>query len=148
MRAKKDGLARDIGVSNYAIDLIEILIKTTGETPTVNQIEWSPFGWAAEMLEGCRDRGIVIQAWSPLTRTRRLDDDRVVDLAARYGKSPAQLLLRWNLQLGTVPLPKANQRGHLVENLDVFDFEIDREHLAELDRLNEHYSALGSLSYV
>jgi diketogulonate reductase-like aldo/keto reductase len=71
IRARDDGLTRDIGVSNYTIEQMDELIRTTGEMPAVNQIEWSPFGWSAEMLSWCRERGIVIQAYSPLTRGRR-----------------------------------------------------------------------------
>src|SRR5918996_4797811 len=76
IRARDDGLTRDIGVSNYAIDQIEELIETTGEVPAVNQIEWTPFGWSREMLEYCREHRILIQAYSPLTRIERLDDQR------------------------------------------------------------------------
>jgi 2,5-diketo-D-gluconate reductase A len=71
-----------------------------------------------------------------------------VDLARRHGKTPVQVLLRWNLQLGTVPIPKAGNIRHLEENLDVFDFELGAADIATLERLNEHYSALGSLPYV
>jgi len=148
IRAKEEGLARDIGVSNYAPQQIHALVEATGEPPVVNQIEWSPFGWSKETLAYCRAHGIVIQAYSPLTRTERLDDERLDAIAEVYDKTPAQVILRWNLQRGTVPLPKANRREHLVENLDVFDFEIDETHMHELDDLNERYSSLGSLPYV
>lgn len=148
LRARDDGLARDIGVSNYSAEQIDELADATGEIPAVNQIEWSPFGWSAEMLEFCRERGIVVQAYSPLTRTRRLGDERLAELAAEYDRTPAQLLIRWNLELGVVPLPKANRWDHLAENLDVFDFELDDAHVAELRSLNERYSSLGLLPYV
>lgn len=149
IRARGEGLTRDIGVSNYSIDQIEALIDSTGEIPAVNQIEWSPFGWAPEMLEHCRKRNIVIQAYSPLTRSRRLGDDRLRKIAADYGKTPAQILIRWNLQLGVIPLPKANSPDHLEENLRVFDFEIGETHMAELNALNEQWSSLGpSLQYL
>jgi len=69
-------------------------------------------------------------------------------MAARYGKNPAQLLIRWNLQLGVVPLPKANHAQHQLENLSVFDFEISQPDMAKLRTLNEHYSAMGKLPYV
>ncbi len=148
IKAQEEGLTRDIGVSNYPIDLIEELIEATGITPTVNQIEWSPFGHSEEMLRYADKKGIVIQAYSPLTRAERLEDERLVEMAGRYGKSPAQILIRWNLQHGTIPLPKANHRTHLMENIDVFDFEISEEDMAALDGMNEHYSALGTLPYV
>jgi 2,5-diketo-D-gluconate reductase A len=100
------------------------------------------------MLEFCRDNGILIQSWSPLTRAERLNDDRVGSMAARYGKTPAQLLLRWNLQQGVVPLPKANHVQHQRDNLSVFDFEITPTDMIKLGALNEHYSALGRLLYI
>lgn len=148
IQAKEDGLTRDIGVSNYPIELIEKLIDFSDEVPVVNQIEWSPFGHSDEMLSYCAERDIIIQAYSPLTHGKRLGDRTLLTLADKYGKSPAQVLIRWNLQLGTVPIPKANQRKHLEENLEVFDFEVTAEDMKRLSGLNETYSSLGSpLSY-
>jgi 2,5-diketo-D-gluconate reductase A len=147
IRARQEGLARDIGVSNYSVEGIDALIDATGEVPAVNQIEWSPFGCSDDMLRHATAKGIIIQAYSPLTRTKRLDDQCLSEIAARNGKSPAQLLIRWNLQRGTVPLPKANQRDHLAENIDVFDFRIDKADMAALNGLNERYSSLGTLPY-
>jgi 2,5-diketo-D-gluconate reductase A len=147
-RAKREGLTRDIGVSNYSIEQIEELVYRTGELPVVNQIEWTPFGHSPRMLDFCHDNDIVIQAWSPLTRGLRLNDDKLSAMAARYGRTPAQLLIRWNLQLGVVPLPKANHANHQRDNLHVFDFEISQLDMAKLRTLNEHYSALGTLQYV
>jgi 2,5-diketo-D-gluconate reductase A len=147
-RAKRDRLTREIGVSNYSIEQIEELVYRTGELPAVNQIEWTPFGHSPRMLDFCHDNGIVIQAWSPLTRGTRMNDDKLTSMAARYGRTPAQLLIRWNLQLGVVPLPKSNHVQHLRDNLHVFDFEITQQDMAKLRALNEHYSALGALEYV
>jgi 2,5-diketo-D-gluconate reductase A len=91
----------------------------------------------------------VVQAYSPLTRAMRLDDERLAKLAAEVQRTPAQVLLRWNLQRGTVPLPKANQKQHQVENLGLFDFELDEDLMDGLDGMNEEYSALGaSLGYL
>lgn len=148
VRAKQAGLAKDIGVSNYSIDQIEALIDTTGEIPAVNQIEWSPFGHSQEILDYCRDNGIIIQAYSPLTHQARLGDETLRDIADQYRKTPAQLLIRWNIQLGNVPVIKASQEQHLRENLDVFDFQISDEDMIEIGSLNEAYSALGSLPYM
>src|SRR5690606_28109413 len=107
LRARQDGLARDIGVSNYRSEQIDALVRASGETPAVNQIEWSPFGRSDAMARYCDAHGVVIQAYSPLTRATRLDDERLTAIARRYGKQPAQLLIRWNLQKRTAPLPKA-----------------------------------------
>jgi 2,5-diketo-D-gluconate reductase A len=147
-RAKRERLTRDIGVSNYSIEQIEELVYRTGELPAVNQIEWSPFGHSPRMLDFCFDNHIVIQAWSPLTRARRLNDDKLTSMAARYGKTPAQMLIRWNLQLGVVPLPKASHPQHRQENLEVFDFEIRQMDMVKMRTLNEHYSSMGVLPYV
>jgi len=147
-RAKREGLARDIGVCNYSIDCIEELVYRTGEMPAVNQVEWSPFGHSPRMLDFCRENEILIQAWSPLTRATRLNDDKVGAMAARYGKTPAQLLIRWNLQMGVVPIPKANHVQHQRENLHVFDFEILPQDMTRLNALNEHYSAMERLGYL
>lgn len=144
VRAREEGLATDIGVSNYSTDQIDQLVESTGETPVVNQIEWTSFGWSPEMLEFCREQEIVIQAYSPLTRANRLDDEALSEVAPEYDATPAQLLLRWNLQKGVVPLPKANQKDHLVENLGAFQIRISDAHMKQLDGLNEHYSSLGS----
>lgn len=149
MAARDDGFARDIGVSNYSIEQLDELIRSTGETPVVNQIEWTPFGWSEDMLDWCRERGIVIQAYSPLTRTTRLDDDSLRDVAGAIGRTPAEVLLRWALQIGVVPLPKANREEHQLDNLAVFDFELDDAAMRRLSALNEQDSSLGeTLQYV
>lgn len=143
MRAKGEGLARDIGVSNYSIEQIQQLIDNTGEVPVVNQIEWSPFGYSPEMQEFCQSHDIVIQAYSPLTRGERLENEVLVDITDKYEKTPAQILIRWNLQLGIVPIVKANSHDHLEQNLQVFDFELSRQDMIRLAELNEQYSALS-----
>lgn len=148
IRAKQEGLARDIGVSNYSASQIDELIGASDEAPVVNQIEWSPFGHSLEMLSYCQQRGIIIQAYSPITRAERLSNELLQDIADYHGKSPAQILIRWSLQIGSVPLPKANDPRHLEENIDVFDFELSKNDMSALSDLNEHYSALGSLPYV
>jgi 2,5-diketo-D-gluconate reductase A len=148
-RARDEGLARDIGVSNYSTDQLDRLIDAVGETPVVNQIEWTPFGWSQATLDYCRERRIVIQGYSPLTRAERLDDERLTRLANAYGRTPAQVLLRWALHKRTIPLPKANRQDHLAENLGAFEFVIEEDDLKKLDALNEQWSSLGeSLQYL
>ncbi|HET8581189.1 MAG TPA: aldo/keto reductase [Candidatus Paceibacterota bacterium] len=147
IRAKKDGLADDIGVSNYSIAQMRELADATGEMPAVNQIEWSPFGHSQELLAYAKGNGLVLQAYSPLARGMRLRDPRLVEVAAKYGKTPAQVTLRWDIQHGVVPIPKANKRQHQEENLGIFDFELASDDMAALDALNERYSSLGQLPY-
>lgn len=147
MRAKQDGLTTDIGVSNYSIQQMEQLVAMTGEVPAVNQIEWTPFGHDMEMLEFCQANKIIIQAYSPLTQGKRLNDPTVMRIALAHRKTPSQVLIRWNLQLGTVPIVRARSRAHQQEDIDVFDFELSDQDMADLDSLNELFSALGTLTY-
>jgi diketogulonate reductase-like aldo/keto reductase len=147
-RAREEGLARAIGVSSYKVAQIEELARASGEMPEVNQIEWTPFGHSFDMLHFCRAHGILVQAWSPLTRGKRLREEKLLTVAAKNGKSPAQVILRWNVQHGVVPLPKAQRADHQAENLDIFDFELDQQDMAALDTLNQRYSALEKLDYV
>lgn len=148
IRAKEDGLAIDIGVSNYPTNFIDELIGATSDVPVVNQIEWSPFGHSDEMQSYTQEKEMVIMAYSPLTRTERLSHGTIRTMADKYGKTPAQILIRWNIERGTVPIPKANHTEHLEENINVFDFSLNEEDMRTLNALNEHYSALGTLPYV
>lgn len=148
MRAREEGLVRDIGVSNYPAGLIDRLAEATGEVPAVNQVEWTPFGHDDALLDHHREAGIVLMAYSPLTRAERLEDATLGEIARRHHRTPAQVLLRWSLQKGAVPVPKANRMDHCRENLDVFAFELEAADMERLDALNTHWSALGSLPYV
>ena len=147
LRAQDEKFAIDIGVSNYSENQISDLFEKTDVLPVVNQIEWSPFGHSRAMFDYAEERNIVIQAYSPLTRGSRLKDPTLLAIAEKYRKSPAQILIRWNLERCTIPIPKANKEKHLRENIDVFNFELTREDVHMLNGLNEHYSALGSLPY-
>jgi 2,5-diketo-D-gluconate reductase A len=148
IEAREAGLVRDIGVSNYPPALVDRLAEATGEVPAVNQVECTPFGHDDAFLDHHRDAGIVVMAYSPLTRGLRLDAWTLLEIGRFHGKTPAQVLLRWCLQKGVVPIPKANRMDHCRENLDIFDFEIDADRMARLDALNESWSALGSLSHL
>ena len=116
--------------------------------PAVNQIEWSPFGHSHDMLNFCRAHEIVVQAYSPLTRGKRLNDERLLTVARKHRKSGAQVILRWNLQHGVVPIPKAYREDHQRNNIDIFDFALDEVDMGTLDGLNEHFSALEKLDYL
>ena len=148
MRARDEGLTRNIGVCSYKVAQLQALADQTGEMPAVHQIEWSPFGHSLDMLNFCRAHDIVVQAYSPLTRGKRLRDERVAAIAMKYGKTPAQLFLRWNLQHGVVPLPKAYREDHQRQNIAVFDFALEPADMASLDALNEQFSALDKLEYL
>lgn len=145
IRAQKEGKIRDIGVSNYSEQQIQTLVGATGILPVVNQIEWSPFGWSQQMYDFCKENNIVIQAYSPLTRAERLNDGIVAQIADKYNKTPAQILIRWSLQQGLVPLPKAESDQHIEENISVFDFHLNDEDMSILNSLNENFSALAPM---
>jgi 2,5-diketo-D-gluconate reductase A len=148
IRARDEGKARDIGVCSYKIAQLQELIDITGEVPAVHQLEWSPFGHSLDMLNFCDAHGIQLQAYSPLTRGKRLGDERLAKIAAKYEKSPAQLILRWDLQHGVIPIPKAARAEHQQANLEIFDFDIDAIDMSTLDGLNEQFSALEKLEYL
>jgi 2,5-diketo-D-gluconate reductase A len=148
IRARDEGLTRDIGVCSYKIEQLKTLAENTGEMPAVHQLEWSPFGHSLDMLSFCNGHEIVLQAYSPLTRGKRLDDERLAAIATKYSKSPAQVILRWNLQHGVVPIPKAYREDHQRDNLNIFDFMLDEIDMGTLDGLNEQFSALEKLDYL
>jgi diketogulonate reductase-like aldo/keto reductase len=148
IRARDEGKARDIGVCSYKIAQLQELMDLTGEVPAVHQLEWSPFGHSLDMLNFCAAHEIQLQAYCPLTRGKRLKDERLAAIAAKYDKTPAQLILRWNLQHGVVPIPKAGRADHQQENLDIFDFDIEAIDMSTLDGLNEQFSALEKLEYL
>ncbi len=131
------GKCRAIGVSNYTIRHLEELLATSSIVPVVNQVEFSPFLYQQDLLDFCRSRGIQLEAYSPLTRGKRLDHPAITSLAARYGKTPAQIMIRWALQHDVVVIPKSAHRHRIEENADVFDFNISTQDLAQLDSLNE-----------
>ncbi len=138
----ESGKARAIGVSNFSIEQLKDLKKLGGVVPMVNQIEISPFLYRQKLIEYCQSEGIVVEAYSPLTRGKRLKDMMVVNIAKQYKKAPAQIMIRWGLQHGLVVLPKSADKDRIESNLDVYDFEIEAKDMRKLDALNENYSAL------
>ena len=134
---QRDGVLRSIGVSNFLPEHLERIIAATGVTPCVNQVELHPYFPQADLRAVDSRRGIVTQAWSPLGRSSTLLEDPVVGrVAAAHGRSVGQTILRWHVQLGALPLPKAAGAERQRENLDVFSFDLSE---SEMDAI----SALG-----
>jgi diketogulonate reductase-like aldo/keto reductase len=133
------GRCRSIGVSNFMVHHLEGLLQKAHVVPAINQIEMSPYNYLhrKETLDLCHSTGIVIEAYSPLTKGRKLKDPRLVEIAAKYGKTTAQLLIRWALEKHYVVLPKSVNKDRIIENADVFDFTISEEDLAIMDGFNE-----------
>jgi diketogulonate reductase-like aldo/keto reductase len=135
-RARDAGYARSIGISNFSLAEIDELLAVADTPPVVNQVQFSPFEHRRRLLEGCEERGIAIEAYSPLGTGRHLGDDRVAAIAERVGRTPAQVLIRWCLQRDTIVLPKSTHRERIVANFQVFDFTLSDEDMAALDALD------------
>jgi diketogulonate reductase-like aldo/keto reductase len=131
------GRCKAIGVSNHSISQLSAILRNANIPPAANQVKFSPFGFDQELLDFCNQHGIVIEAYSPLTRGARLQDNRLRTIAQKYQKSPTQILIRWALQKGTVVLPKSQNREHIKENAQVFDFAITAQDMDQLDRFAE-----------
>ncbi|WP_215544788.1 aldo/keto reductase [Amycolatopsis sp. CA-230715] len=132
-----DGRVRAIGVSNFQIPHLQRLMSETQIVPAVNQIELHPQLQQGPLREFHAENGIVTEAWSPLAQGALFSDGTIGSLASKYGKTAAQIILRWHLQLGTVVIPKSVTPSRIAENIDVFDFELaddDMTVIAELDR--------------
>lgn len=136
-RLLKEGRVRSIGVSNFMPHHLEELFAHSEVTPAVNQIEVHPFLQRRETRALCTRHGIVVEAYSPLTRGYRLDHPVVGAIAKESGKTPAQVLLRWGLQHDMVVLPKSVHRARIAENAAVFDFKLTSDQMARLDALEE-----------
>jgi 2,5-diketo-D-gluconate reductase A len=128
---RDEGRCRSVGVSNYDIAQIDELIQATGERPAVNQIPWSPSRHDPALLAAHADRGVVVEGYSSLNRTR-LRDPALAEIAARYGVTPAQVVLRWHLQHGIVMIPRSSQPEHIASNFDLFSFSLTPEDTARL----------------
>jgi diketogulonate reductase-like aldo/keto reductase len=136
-RIYAEGRARAIGVSNYTVRHLEQLLGWADVVPAVNQVELSPFLSQRDVLEYCRAHRIQVEAYSPLTRKRRLNDPVIAEIATRLGVEPAQVILRWVVQHGVVALFKSVHQGHIRRNARIFDFELSDEEMATLDALDE-----------
>jgi diketogulonate reductase-like aldo/keto reductase len=128
---------RSIGVSNFLVPHLKELTGAAKVLPAVNQIELTPFLQRRETVALCRQMGITLEAYSPLTRGQRLAHPVVVELATALGRSPAQVLLRWGIQHGFVVLPKSVTPARIEENAALFDFELDASSMQRLDALEE-----------
>jgi diketogulonate reductase-like aldo/keto reductase len=136
-RAHADGRARAIGVSNYMVPHLRELVGSAKVAPHVNQIELSPFLQRRDTCALCREHGIVVEAYSPLTQGKRLDHRVVTSIARAVSRTPAQVMLRWGIQHGFVILPKSNHRERIAENAALFDFALDAAAMSQLDELEE-----------
>ena len=141
-KLESEGRARSVGVSNYNVYQLEELIEKSGIVPSVNQIPISPFSVNTEffhsshnreLINYCNEKGIVVEAYSPLTRGIELEHPTLLAMSEKYNKTPAQILLRWGLQRGFVVIPKSQNKKRINENFDVFDFELQQQDMETLN---------------
>ncbi|WP_024796014.1 aldo/keto reductase [Tomitella biformata] len=132
-----DGRARSIGVSNFQVPHLNRLLEETGTVPAVNQIEAHPYFGNGEVREFCRAHGIAVEAWSPIAQGKVITDPQILAIAERLGRTPAQITLRWHLQLGNIVFPKSVSPQRIRENLALFDFELDGDTMAQIAALDE-----------
>ncbi|MDN4491920.1 aldo/keto reductase [Ureibacillus aquaedulcis] len=134
----KQGRVKAIGVSNFQIHHLEDLMKDAEIKPMINQVEYHPRLTQKELQVFCKENGIQLEAWSPLMQGELLDNERLQEIAAKYNKSVAQIILRWDLQNGVVTIPKSTKEHRIIENADVFDFELTSDDMATIDGLNQN----------
>jgi len=133
---RERGLIRHVGVSNFLPEHLDAVIEATGVTPVVNQVELHPYFPQAEQRAADADRGIVTEAWSPIGRANAMLTDPVIGaVASAHGVSPARAILRWHVQLGVVPIPKASGPERQADNLDLFSFELSDDEMARITGL-------------
>lgn len=133
------GKCRAIGVSNYTVRHLKELLKFAEIIPAVNQVEFSPYLYQKELFDFCKNNNIQLEAYSPLTQGQKLKDPMLVNIAQKYNKTTAQVILRWAIQHSIVIIPKSVTKARIIENADIFDFNISDEDMNKLDNLNEDF---------
>jgi diketogulonate reductase-like aldo/keto reductase len=131
---RDEGLCRAVGVSNYSVAEIDELIAATGERPAVNQIPWSPSQYDPALLAAHAERQVAVEGYSSLKNTR-LRNPVLAEIAAAYGVTPAQVVLRWHLELGIIVIPKSARPERIESNLDLFSFSLTADDMARLNQL-------------
>ena len=133
------GVARSIGVSNFDINQLEELAKSSDIIPAVNQIEFHPLWNQNELLVYCQEKGIAVQAYAPLARGAYLDRDLLIEIGNKYGKNPIQVGLHWMIQKGIAVIPKSTNDERIISNAQIFDFTLSDNEMVAIDCLDEKY---------
>jgi len=142
------GRVRAIGVSNYTVKHLEELRKHSDIVPAVNQVEFSPWLYQETLLDYCNSNNIHLTAYSPLVRTQKMSNPLLMELTEKYGKTPAQILIRWALQHNISVIPKSSKKERILENSNVFDFEITPEDMNSLNLLNEDFRVAWDPTFI
>ncbi|RHX79516.1 aldo/keto reductase [Leptospira yasudae] len=138
-KAYHDKLCKSIGVSNYTIAHLTELLKEAKITPAVNQVEFHPFLNQVDLFEYCKKHKIQLEAYSPLAHGQKIEDLQIANIAKKYGKTPAQILIRWAVEQNIVVIPKSVKKERIVENAQIFDFQIEDEDMKILNSLDENF---------
>ena len=128
-----------IGVANYLMPFLKELETYASIVPALNQMEFSPWLYLKDELQYCEQHNIQLQSYSPLTRRKKFNDERLLRLCKKYNKTPAQILLRWNIEHGISSVPKSSNKKRLQENFDIFDFSLAKEDIELMDSFNENF---------
>jgi len=137
IQSRGEGHARSIGVSNFTEEHLSMVIDLAFVTPAVNQLELHPLLNQAEMRKANAEHNVVTQSYTPLALGKLIDNPTVTSVAGEYGKTPAQVLLRWNVQLGNSVIFRSTKAERIASNLDIFDFELAAEHMDAINGLND-----------
>lgn len=143
IRLREEGRVRSIGVSNFEPEHLDRLVQETGAKPVLNQIELHPRFQQRRLRDYHAAHGIATQAWSPLGQGQLLEDAGIQAIAARYGKTPAQVVVRWHIEVGNVVIPKSVNAGRIAENADVFDFSLSADDMAAIAQLDQVEGRIG-----
>lgn len=134
----EEGSVRAIGVSNFHVHHLKDLMKDSNIKPAVNQVELHPHLTQFDLRKFCQEQNIQIEAWSPLKKGRIFDEPVLKEIADKYGKTPAQVILRWDIQHQIITIPKSTKEERIIENADVFDFSLTAEEMKRIDQLNKN----------
>ena len=143
VRAREEGLARSIGVSNFEVEHLDRIIGETGVTPVLNQIELHPRFQQRRLRQTNAQRGIKTEAWSPLGRGRLLTDPVIERIARKHERTPAQIIIRWHIDSDVIVIPKSMNANRIQENFAVFDFALEAEDIAAIGKLDDVDGRIG-----
>lgn len=144
----KKGRIRAIGISNFLVHHLEDFLPECKIMPAVNQVEFHPELIQPDLLEYCKNKGIQMEAWSPIMKGKVNDIPLIQELAAKYGKTPVQIVLRWDIQKGVVTIPKSVTPERIISNADIFDFELNTEDINKIDRLDKNARIGGHPDFI
>lgn len=132
----KERKVRAIGVSNFHVQHLNDLLKDANIVPAINQVEYHPHLNQSELKTYCEDKGIQLEAWSPLKRGQLLNEPVLVEMGKKYGKTPAQIILRWDIQNNVITIPKSTHEERIKENANIFDFSLTDTEMNQVNQLN------------